>query len=88
MLEDDLKEFFSEYYKLVYYINKADFGKMNKTGRRKFYDWLNKEIASIYKKYDHTICANEFVNECMHSVIHFTERKMGVDIANGNGIKI
>lgn len=88
MLEEDLKQFFGDYYKLMYYINKADFSKMDRKDRHKFYDWLNKEIKHIYAKYNHTTCATAYVNECMHSVIRFAERKIGVDIANGNGTKV
>lgn len=81
MLEDEFKEFFSAYYQIAYYVNLADFGKMNEQKRKKFYDWLQKETKDLLLKYDHTICANYYVEDMIMSLVKFIARKMDYDLA-------
>jgi len=92
MTEQEFKEFFSEYYKIVYYINLANFGSMTEAKRRKFYEWCQKETKAMLKKYDHTICANAYVEDLIMSLVRFVARKMEVDrkgsINYGNGNQI
>jgi len=85
MNEDEFKQLFSEYYKVMYYINLANFGSMTEAKRRKFYDWLQRETKQILLKHDHTYCANEFVDDLIMSLVRYTARKMEFDIAQTKG---
>lgn len=94
MSELVFKNFFSDYYKIVYYVNLANFGTMDEEQRGKFYDWLQKEVRNLYKKYEgHTICAGHYINDLVDSLTAYVVRKMDFDVAqerakHGNGIKI